>query len=181
MTSVQVVVVGGGPGGYAAAFLAADLGLSTTLVDPEVNPGGVCVYRGCIPSKALLHVAKLIDEARQAKGWGVEFGEPKIDLAKLRAFKDNVVKRLTSGTGQLVKHRKVQYIQGTAEIVDAHTLRIKKAAGGEDSLTFEHAILATGSVPAIPPMLKVDDPRVMDSTSALDLPDVPKSMLVVGG
>src|SRR6059036_1126105 len=102
MTSVQLVVVGGGPGGYAAAFLAADLGLSATLIDPEVNPGGVCVYRGCIPSKALLHVAKLIAEARQAKAWGVELGEPKVDLAKLRAFKDDVDKRLTSGTGQLV-------------------------------------------------------------------------------
>ena len=119
--SVQLVVVGGGPGGYAAAFLAADLGLSVALVDPEVNPGGVCVYRGCIPSKALLHVAKLIDESRHAKAWGVEFGEPKIDLDKLREFKNNVVKRLTSGTGQLVKHRKVQYLQGLAEIVDAHT------------------------------------------------------------
>jgi dihydrolipoamide dehydrogenase len=181
MASTQLVVVGGGPGGYAAAFLGADLGLSTTLIDPEVNPGGVCVYRGCIPSKALLHVAKLIDEARQAKAWGVEFGEPKIELAKLRAFKDNVVKRLTSGTGQLVKHRKVQYVQGTAEIVDAHTLRIKKAPGGEDTLKFDHAILATGSLPASPPMLKLDDPRVMDSTAALDLPDVPKSLLVVGG
>ena len=112
MTSVQLVVVGGGPGGYAAAFLAADLGLSVALVDPEVNPGGVCVYRGCIPSKALLHVAKLLDESRHAKAWGVDFGEPTIDLDKLRAFKNNVVKRLTSGTGQLVKHRKVQYLQG---------------------------------------------------------------------
>src|SRR3954468_4869765 len=98
MTSTQLVVVGGGPGGSAAAFLAADLGLSTTLVDPEVNPGGVCVYRGCIPSKALLHVAKLVDEARHAAAWGIEFAEPKIDLAKLRDFKNNVVKRLTSGT-----------------------------------------------------------------------------------
>src|SRR6476619_1221662 len=105
MTNVQVVVVGGGPGGYAAAFLAADLGLSTALVDPEVNPGGVCVYRGCIPSKALLHVAKLVDESRHAKAWGIEFNEPTIDLAKLRTFKNNVVQRLTSGTGQLVKHR----------------------------------------------------------------------------
>lgn len=181
MSSTQLVVVGGGPGGYAAAFLAADLGLSVALVDTEVNPGGVCVYRGCIPSKALLHIAKLVDESRHAKAWGIEFGEPKIDLDKLREFKNNVVKRLTSGTGQLVKHRKVQYIQGLAEIVDPHTLRVRKTAGGEETLTFEHAILATGSTPAMPPMLKVDDPRVMDSTGALDLPDIPKSLLVVGG
>src|SRR4051812_31695935 len=179
--NVQLAVVGGGPGGYAAAFLAADLGLSGALIDPEVNPGGVCVYRGCIPSKALLHVAKLIDESRQAKAWGVDFGEPKIDLAKLREFKNNVVKRLTTGTGQLVKFRKVQYIQGFAEIRDPHTLEIQKIDGTADSLTFEHAILATGSVPAVPPMLRVDDPRVMDSTTALDLPDVPKSLLVIGG
>src|SRR5262252_5851287 len=124
-TSTEVAVVGGGPGGYAAAFLAADLGLSVALIDPEVNPGGVCVYRGCIPSKALLHVADLIDESRQAKSWGVDFGEPQIDLAKLRAFKDNVVKRLTSGTGQLAKFRKVQYLQGVAEILDAHNLRVQ--------------------------------------------------------
>jgi dihydrolipoamide dehydrogenase len=181
MTSVQLVVVGAGPGGYAAAFLAADLGLSVALVDPEVNPGGVCVYRGCIPSKALLHVAKLIDESRHASAWGVEFGEPKIDLAKLRAFKDAVVKKNTGGTGQLVKVRKVQYLQGWAEIVDAHTLTVKLTAGGEERVQFEHAILATGSTPAIPPMLKVDDPRVMDSTSALEMPDIPKSLLVVGG
>src|SRR3954453_20098980 len=181
MTSVQLVVVGGGPGGYAAAFLAADLGLAGPLVYPEVNPGGVCAYRGCIPSKALLHVANLITESRHAKAWGVEFGEPKVNLDQLRAFKDNVVKRLTSGTGQLVKHRKVQYLQGWAEIVDAHNLKIKLTAGGEETVQFEHALLATGSLPAIPPMLKVDDPRGMDSTAALDLPDVPKSLLVVGG
>jgi dihydrolipoamide dehydrogenase len=177
----QVVVVGGGPGGYAAAFLAADLGLSVALVDPEVNPGGVCVYRGCIPSKALLHVAKLVDESRHAKAWGVEFGEPKIDLAKLRAFKNAVVGRLTSGTGQLVKHRKVEYLQGYAEIVDAHSLKVSLANGAVETVQFEHAILATGSLPAMPPMLKVDDPRVMDSTGALELPDIPRSLLVVGG
>jgi dihydrolipoamide dehydrogenase len=181
MTSVQLIVVGGGPGGYAAAFLAADLGLRTALVDPETNPGGVCVYRGCIPSKALLHVAKVLDESRHAKAWGIDFGEPAIDLAKLRAFKDNVVKRLTSGTGQLVKHRKVQYLQGLAEMVDAHNLRVNLADGKEEQVQFEHAILATGSVPAIPPMLNVDDPRVMDSTAALELPDIPESLLVVGG
>src|SRR5216110_86992 len=123
MTSVQLVVVGGGPGGYAAAFLAADLGLSTALVDPEVNPGGVCVYRGCIPSKALLHVAKVITESRHASAWGIQFSEPQIDLAKLRGFKEQVVARLTSGTGQLVKHRKVRYLQGMAELLDNHHLR----------------------------------------------------------
>ena len=184
MISAQLVVVGAGPGGYAAAFLAADLGLSTALVDPNPNPGGVCVYVGCIPSKALLHVAALIDEARHATAWGLGFGDPKIDLAKLRDFKNNVVKRLTSGTGQLVKHRKVQYLQGLAEIVDAHNLRVKLAGGTEEQIQFEHAILATGSVPAIPPMLKSPgngDERVMDSTAALDLPDIPKSLLVVGG
>src|SRR6267154_883305 len=181
MTSVQLVVVGGGPGGYAAAFLGADLGLSVALVDPEVNSGGVCVYRGCIPSKALLHVAKVIDESRHAKAWGVEFGEPKVDIARLREFKNNVVKRLTSGTGQLAKHRKVNYLQGWAEIVDPHQLRVKLTAGGEETVQFEHAMLATGSLPAIPPMLEIDDPRVMDSTAALDLPDIPKSLLVVGG
>ena len=181
MIATQLVVVGGGPGGYAAAFLAADLGLSVALVDPEVNPGGVCVYRGCIPSKALLHVAKLVDESRHAKAWGVDFGEPKIDLPKLREFKDGVVKRLTSGTGQLAKHRKVQYLQGLAEIVDAHNLRVTLKAGGVEEVRFEHAILATGSTPAMPAALTLDDPRVMDSTAALDLPDIPKALLVVGG
>ena len=181
MITAQVVVVGAGPGGYSAAFLAADLGLSTALVDPEVNPGGVCVYRGCIPSKALLHVADLIDESRQARAWGVDFQEPAIDLAKLRQFKNRVVQRLTSGTGQLVKYRKVRYLQGYAELLDAHRLRVELVDGAEEQVEFEHAILATGSVPVIPPMLKVDDPRVMDSTTALDLPDIPKSLLVIGG
>ena len=181
MIATQLAVIGGGPGGYAAAFLAADLGLSVALVDPEANPGGVCVYRGCIPSKALLHVANVLHESRHAKAWGIEFGEPTIDLARLRAFKDSVVKRLTSGTGQLVTHRKVQYLQGHAEIVGPHTLKVKLVSGAEDTIHFEHAIVATGSVPAIPPALAVDDPRVMDSTAALDLPDIPASLLVVGG
>jgi dihydrolipoamide dehydrogenase len=178
MTSTQLVVVGGGPGGYAAAFLGADLGLSVTLIDPEANPGGVCVYRGCIPSKALLHVADVIAESRHAKAWGVDFGEPKVDVAKLRSFKDDVVKRLTGGTGQLVKARKIQHVRGLAALVDAHHLRVQP---GSVDIEFEHAILATGSTPAIPASLKVDDPRVMDSTGALDLPDIPKSLLVVGG
>jgi dihydrolipoamide dehydrogenase len=181
MDPVQLVVVGAGPGGYAAAFLGADLGLTTALVDPEPNPGGVCVYRGCIPSKALLHVARLIEESRQSKAWGVEFTEPKIDLAKLRAYKDKVVGRLTGGTGLLAKHRKVQYHRGLAEIVGPNELRIKGADGSDQSLKFEHAILATGSFPTKPASLAIDDPRVMDSTAALDLPEIPKSLLVVGG
>jgi dihydrolipoamide dehydrogenase len=181
MIKVQLAVVGGGPGGYAAAFLAADLGLSTALIDPEANPGGVCVYRGCIPSKALLHVAKLVDEARHAKAWGIDLGEPKVDLDKLRGFKNAVVQRLTSGTGQLVKHRKIQYLRGFAQIIDAHHLHVAVDNGQSDDVQFEHAILATGSLPAAPPTLRLDDPRVMDSTTALDLPDIPPSLLVVGG
>src|SRR5512147_2061242 len=99
-SNLRVAVIGGGPGGYAAAFLAADLGMKVTMIDPEINPGGVCLYRGCIPSKALLHVAKLLEAAEQAKNWGVDFGEPKVDLNKLRSWKEGVVKRLTTGLGQ---------------------------------------------------------------------------------
>ncbi|MBP9855650.1 MAG: FAD-dependent oxidoreductase, partial [Candidatus Omnitrophica bacterium] len=141
----QVVVIGGGPGGYAAAFLAADLGLDVTIVDPEKNPGGVCLYRGCIPSKALLHAAKVISEVREAKHFGLEFGEVKIDLDKLRNWKNDVVKRLTEGTGQLAKQRKVNMIQGMATFVDSNTLQIKKVDGGTQTLTFIKAVLATGS------------------------------------
>src|ERR1043166_5406876 len=110
--SVQLVVLGAGPGGYAAAFYAADLGMQVALVDEEKNPGGVCLYRGCIPSKALLHVAKVIDEAKHASAWGISYSDPKIDLAKLRGFKDAVVQRMVGGLGQLSKQRKVQYLQG---------------------------------------------------------------------
>jgi dihydrolipoamide dehydrogenase len=181
MSSVQLVVIGAGPGGYAAAYYAADLGLSVALVDPELNPGGVCLYRGCIPSKALLHVAKLIGEAKHASAFGVTFGEPKVDLDKLRAFKNNVVQKLTSGVGQVGKLRKVKYIQGRASFANATSLKIDLVAGGTEDLTFEHAIIATGSRPASVPGLSIDSPRVMDSTGALDLPDIPKTMLVVGG
>jgi dihydrolipoamide dehydrogenase len=180
-TSVNLAVVGGGPGGYAAAFLAADIGLTVTLIDPEVNPGGVCLYRGCIPSKALLHVAKLIEESHQAKNWGIEFSAPKIDLARLRSWKESVVQRLTGGLGQLSKQRKVKYIQGRAGFENSNTLRVTKADGSSESLRFDRILLATGSRPAIIPSLKIDSPRMMDSTGALNLPDIPKSLLVVGG
>ena len=180
-TNLQLAVVGGGPGGYAAAFLAADLGLKVTLIDPEVNPGGVCLYRGCIPSKALLHVAKLIEESHQAKNWGIEFSDPKIDVAKLRGWKESVVKRLTGGLGQLSKQRHVQYIQGRAGFENSTTLRVTKADGSGESLRFDRILLATGSRPAVIPTLKIDSPRMMDSTGALDLKDIPKTLLVVGG
>ncbi len=123
---LRIAVVGAGPGGYAAAFLAADLGMQVTLIDPEVNPGGVCLYRGCIPSKALLHVAKLIEESQQAKNWGIEFPQAKIDLARLRGWKEGVVKKLTGGLGLLSKQRHVEYIQGRAAFQDSTTLRISK-------------------------------------------------------
>src|SRR5246500_4098599 len=180
-SNLRIAIVGGGPGGYAAAFLAADLGMKVTLIDPEVNPGGVCLYRGCIPSKALLHVSKLIEESRQAKNWGIEFANPKIDLARLRSWKDGVVKRLTGGLGQLSKQHSIQYIQGRAGFENSNTLTIAKAGGSEERLSFDRIMIATGSRPAVIPTLKLDSPRMMDSTSALDLPDVPKSLLVIGG
>src|SRR5258708_25840097 len=130
--NLKIAVVGGGPGGYAAAFLAADLGMNVTLIDPEVNPGGVCLYRGCIPSKALLHVAKLLEEAEQAKNWGIEFGEPKVDLNKLRTWKEGVVKKLTGGLGQLSKQRKVEFVQGKAAFVNSTTVKVAKTAAGKE-------------------------------------------------
>jgi len=179
--NLNIAVIGGGPGGYAAAFLAADLGMKVTLIDREQNPGGVCLYRGCIPSKALLHVAALINESRHARNWGIDFGEPKIDVARLRSFKEGVVNKLTGGLGQLSKQRKVTYIRGDASFESSNTVRVKKQAGGEDVLSFDRIIIATGSRPAVIPSLKVDTPRMLDSTSALDLADVPGSLLVVGG
>src|SRR2546428_1684773 len=130
-SNLRIAVVGGGPGGYAAAFLAADLGMTVTLIDPELNPGGVCLYRGCIPSKALLHVAKLIDESRHAKNWRIEYGDPQIDLARLRSWKEGVVNKLTGGLGVLSKQRKVQYLQGNAAFESSKTLRVCKASGGD--------------------------------------------------
>jgi dihydrolipoamide dehydrogenase len=181
MISTQLAVVGGGPGGYAAAFLAADLGLQVVLIDPEAHPGGVCVYRGCIPSKALLHVAQVISASRHAANWGVDFGEPRIDLNKLRGHKDAVIGRLTAGTGQLVKHRKVRYLQGRAEIVDVHNLLVTLQGGGDERVRCDHAILATGSRPVRVPSLALESDRVWDSTAALELPTIPKTLLVVGG
>jgi dihydrolipoamide dehydrogenase len=177
---LRLTVLGAGPGGYAAAFYAADLGMQVTLVDEEKNPGGVCLYRGCIPSKALLHVAKVVDEARHASKWGVAFGEPTIDIEKLRAYKNAVVEKLTGGTGTIAKMRKVTYVQGRATLTGPKSLKVAGAAGSTD-VAFDYLILATGSHPTKIPTLSLDSPRMLDSTSALDLPDVPKSLLVIGG
>ena len=177
----QVAVVGAGPGGYVAAFRAADLGLEVTLIDLDENPGGVCLYRGCIPSKALLHVAKLLNEAREATAWGVTFGEPTIDLDKLRAYKDRVVARMTGGLGQLSKARKVTYLRGRARFTGPQSLQVELADGGTQELHFEHAVLATGSRPIVLPAFDIGSEGVIDSTGALELADVPGSLLVVGG
>ncbi len=176
----QLVVIGGGPGGYAAAFRAADLGLQVAVVDSEKNPGGVCVYRGCIPSKALLHAAKVLSEAREAKEMGIEFAQPKIDVNKLREWKNGVVAKLTGGAGMLSKQRKVNWIQGQATFINSSSLKIKKADGGEQTLSFDHAVIATGSYPISLPFAP-KSPRVLDSTTALDLADVPEKLLVIGG
>lgn len=181
MIKTQLVVIGGGPGGYAAAFYAADLGMQVTLVDLEKNPGGVCLYRGCIPSKALLHVAKLISETKEAEHWGIEFGTPKIDLDKLRSFKNNVVNKLTGGLGVNAKQRKINFIQGRATFVSSSKLSIEKTEGGKEELEFEYAIIAIGSVITTIPSLMINSKRLLNSTSALDLPEIPKSLLVIGG
>ncbi|HXV74749.1 MAG TPA: dihydrolipoyl dehydrogenase [Candidatus Polarisedimenticolaceae bacterium] len=177
----ELVVVGAGPGGYAAAFLAADLGLDVTLIDPEPNPGGVCLYRGCIPSKALLHVAKLIGEARQAASWGVTFGEPRIDLERLRGFKQGVVERLTRGLGELARKRKVEHLRGRARFTAPDRLTVEANDGRRSALGFRHAIIATGSRPVQPAGFPENTELLLDSTGALDLPDVPRRLLVVGG
>jgi dihydrolipoamide dehydrogenase len=177
----HVTVIGGGPGGYAAAFLAADLGMNVTLIDKEKNPGGVCLYRGCIPSKALLHIAKLITETAEAKAWGLEFAKPKINLDRLREWKNEVVAKQTGGLGQLIKVKKINYIQGKALFLNSSTLRIEKADGKPVEHKFENAIIATGSIITTIPSLNIKSERLLNSTTALDLPEVPKSLLVIGG
>ena len=179
--STQLVVIGAGPGGYAAAFCAADLGMQVTLVDPEANPGGVCLYRGCIPSKALLHVAKVMSEAAHAPAWGITFGTPTIDLDTLRKYKDDVVAKMTGGLGQLQKSRKITYVQGMATFTSSTSLVIDLVKGGRETLDFQHAIIATGSRPTTVPSLSIASDRLMDSSGALELKDIPKTLLVVGG
>jgi len=178
----QCVIIGAGPGGYAAAFRAADLGVQVTLIDLEPNPGGVCLYKGCIPSKALLHASKLIEEAKEGEKFGIRFSSPQIDLAALRSWKESVVQKLTGGLGELSKQRKINFIQGRASFEDAHHLLVQRNGEGNQSrLEFESVILATGSRPFIPPDLLLDNPNVWTSTQALQLSEIPGRLLVVGG
>ena len=179
--TTQVAIIGGGPGGYAAAFLAADLGLEVTLIDPEANPGGVCLYRGCIPSKTLLHAVKVIGEARGAGEWGLSFKELTVDPQALRQWKDRVVTQLTDGLGQLVKRRKITHIRGMATFKDKQTLEIEELEGQKTSLSFEHAVIATGSRAVKLPLFEEAGDRVIGATKALDLEEIPDRLLVVGG
>ena len=175
----DLVVLGAGPGGYSAAFRAADLGLKTVLVERYPTLGGVCLNVGCIPSKALLHTAAVMDAARALAGHGIAFGEPKVDLAKLRAFKDKVVGKLTGGLAAMAKMRKVTVVQGVGTFSDANHLSVE-TKDGKKTVRFASAIIAAGSQAARLPFLP-DDPRIVDSTGALQLASVPKKMLVIGG
>jgi len=177
----QLAVIGAGSGGYPAAFLAADLGMQVTLIDPEPNPGGVCLYRGCIPTKTLLHVARVIRETEEAERYGVKFARLEIDLDTVRSWKERVVQKMTEGLGVLSKQRKIRWIQGQARFIDSKILEVTKTEGSRESVEFEHAICATGSHSALLPSVLCDSSRVLDSTSALELQDVPESLLIVGG
>lgn len=175
----QLLVLGAGPGGYAAAFRAADLGVRVTLVDRWPQLGGVCLNVGCIPSKALLHAAKVIEEAESMADHGIVFGKPQIDLAKLRDWKNGIVKKLTGGLKMLAKQRRVEVVQGTGRFVGSHTVEVT-GAGGTEIIGFEHCIIAAGSEPVRLPFMP-EDPRVIDSTGALELDSLPQRLLVIGG
>ncbi|MBC7990897.1 MAG: dihydrolipoyl dehydrogenase [Luteimonas sp.] len=177
----HTVVLGSGPGGYTAAFRAADLGLDTVLVERYATLGGVCLNVGCIPSKALLHAAAVIDEAQHASDYGVDFGKPKITLDKLRDYKNKVVGQFTKGLAGMAKQRKVRVVTGTGKFVSANELEIAVDGGKPQLLRFEHCIIAAGSQALKLPGFPWDDPRIMDSTDALELAEIPKKLLVVGG
>lgn len=176
----QVVVLGAGPAGYSAAFRCADLGLDTVLVERHSTLGGVCLNVGCIPSKALLHVAKVIEEAKALSEHGVVFGAPKTDIDKIRIWKDKVISQLTGGLAGMAKGRKVTVVNGEAKFTGSHTLSVA-GAEGSTTITFENAIVAAGSRPIELPFIPHEDPRVWDSTDALELKNVPERLLVMGG
>ena len=176
----QVLVLGAGPGGYTAAFRAADLGLKVTLVERWPMLGGVCLNVGCIPSKALLHAAKVIDEVGEMRAHGLDFGAPKIELPKLLEWKNKVVGKLVGGLSVLAKQRKVEVVQGTGKFASPHVMEVARADGKTEKIRFEHCIIAAGSEPIKLPFIP-DDPRVIDSTGALELNGLPKRLLVIGG
>ena len=177
----EVIVLGAGPGGYTAAFRAADLGKKVILIERYEKIGGVCLNVGCIPSKALLHVSGILNETREMGSHGITFAEPKIDLDGLRGFKNGVIDKLTGGLKQLAKQRKVRILQGVGQFASANHIRITAADGSQTTVQFEHAIIAAGSQPVKLPFIPHDDPRVIDSTGALELADIPKRMLIIGG
>ncbi|MEL6278427.1 MAG: dihydrolipoyl dehydrogenase [Pseudomonadota bacterium] len=177
----EVVVLGAGPGGYSAAFRAADLGKKVVLIDRWPTLGGVCLNVGCIPSKALLHAAKVISEAEEMADHGLSFSKPKVDLDKLRGWKDGVVSKLTGGLDGLAKGRKVTVVRGTGAFSGPNMIDVALSDGGSQTVSFDNCIIAAGSEPVQLPFIPHDDPRVVDSTGALELADIPKSMLVIGG
>lgn len=179
-SKTQLLILGAGPGGYTAAFYAADLGLEVTLVDANDTPGGVCLHRGCIPSKALLHAAKILTDAKEAEDFGIEFSAPRIDLDKLRNWKNGIVAKLSAGLSQLCRQRRITFVQGMAVFVNPNTVKIQTPDEAEHHLNFDKAILATGSSPIQLPHLP-PSPRILSSTTALQLDNIPESILVVGG
>lgn len=176
----DIVVVGAGPGGYTAAFYAADHGRKVVLIEREPRLGGVCLNRGCIPSKALLHAAHTLNLAQEAGHWGISFGEPKVDLAKLRAWKESILQKLGNGVAQLAQRRNVQILSGRGYFEDSTTIRVETATG-QQFVKYAKAIVATGSKAAMPRAFDLGNPRIMTSTEALEIEDVPKTLLVVGG
>lgn len=179
-TKAQVVVIGGGPGGYAAAFYAADQGKQVILIEKDQALGGVCLNRGCIPSKALLHASKMIHEAKESAHRGISFGDPKIDLTKLREWKSSILNKLSGGIASLAKSRGVEVVHGIAHFENSHTLRVE-TSDGQQFIAFEHAIIATGSRAALPRVFDLGNPRIMTSRGALEVEDIPNDLLVIGG
>lgn len=180
-STTQLVIIGAGPAGFTAAFLAADQGFSVTLIDQDPFLGGTCLHRGCIPSKTLLSLVQTIDKAKKASGYGIHFQDPQVNLDEIRSFKHSVVTKLSAGLLQLCQQKKVVFLQGTASFINSTTISVKKSDGSEEILRSKHVLIATGSVPSPLPLSYQPSPRIMSSNEALDLVEIPKTLLVVGG
>ncbi|OGX48531.1 MAG: dihydrolipoyl dehydrogenase [Omnitrophica WOR_2 bacterium RIFOXYA2_FULL_38_17] len=176
----KILIIGAGPGGYTAAFLAADLGMDVTLIDKEINPGGTCLYRGCIPYKSLLHCAKILNNSKDAKDIGISFDKPDININRINEWKDRVIERLTTGLGQLVKVRKINYIQGTASFVNSNSAEIISKDNSKRTIKFENAIIATGSSPITIDSFPLSE-KILNSADSVDLKNIPESVLIIGG